>query len=52
MDQGNRKAYDVERALMAENSWATNSIIWEGYSRSPTVVSLLNPRVVEHLGGM
>jgi hypothetical protein len=37
VDQGNRKAYAVERALMAENSWATNSIIWEGYSRSPTV---------------
>ena len=37
VDQGNRKAYEVERSLMAENSWATRSIIWEGYQHSPLV---------------
>jgi len=37
VDQGNRKAYEVERSLMAENSWATRSIIWEGYRHSPLV---------------
>ena len=37
VDQGNRKAYEVERALMAENSWATRSVIWEGYRHSPLV---------------
>jgi hypothetical protein len=38
VDQGNRKAYEVERALMAENSWATKSIIWEGYREDPLTV--------------
>jgi hypothetical protein len=38
VDQGNRKAYEVERALMAENSWATKSIIWEGYRDDPLTV--------------
>jgi hypothetical protein len=40
VDQGNRKAYEVERALMAENSWATKSIIWEGYREDPLTVYL------------
>ena len=35
VDQGNRKAYEVERSLRAENSWATKSIIWEGYRFCP-----------------
>lgn len=37
VDQGNRKAYEVERSLLAENSWATRSVIWEGYRHSPLV---------------
>jgi hypothetical protein len=37
VDQGNRKAYEVERSLMAENNWATRSVIWEGYRHSPLV---------------
>ena len=37
VDQGNRKAYEVERSLMADNTWATRSVIWEGYRHSTLV---------------
>ena len=35
VDQGNRKVYEMERALMAENSWIGRSIVWDGFSQHP-----------------
>ncbi len=35
VDQGNRKVYEMERTLMAENSWIARSIVWDGYSQHP-----------------
>jgi hypothetical protein len=35
VDQGNRKVYEMERALMAENSWIARSIVWDGFSSHP-----------------
>ena len=35
VDQGNRKVYEMERALMAENSWIARSIVWDGFSAHP-----------------
>jgi hypothetical protein len=35
VDQGNRKVYEIERALTAENSWISRSIVWDGFSQHP-----------------
>ena len=35
IDQNNRKVYEVERAMLSENSWILRSPLWDGFLQSP-----------------